>query len=241
MWVARFLKAIPSIRQDYPNARFIFLTLTVENCELSALRGTLRGMNAAFNNLARRKDFPALGWLRSTEVTRAKDDRAHPHFHCLLLVPSTYFKGTHYLSQAQWTEMWKSALKAPYTPIVDVRAVKPNRKWLEGQKEGAERRFDSLEDAALSAAVVETLKYSVKPSDLIGKGTESDKDWLVELTAQLYKTRAVAIGGVLKSYLSESEPEDLVSEDAIGELVDDSSLWFGWREMVKRYTKETFQ
>lgn len=237
MWVARFLRTIPKIREDYPKARFIFLTLTVQNCELGSLRVTLKEMNRAFTNLKSRKDFPALGWLRSTEVTRGKDDTAHPHFHCLLMVPSSYFKGQQYLSQADWTEMWKSALKVNYTPIVDVRAVKPNKKWLDRQNQGTEPTFDNPEDAALSAAVVETLKYSVKPDDLIGAGGKVDEEWLGELTAQLYKTRAVAIGGALKAYFSEDEPEDLVTEEGDGELLDDSSLWFGWREMVKRYVK----
>jgi plasmid rolling circle replication initiator protein Rep len=238
MWVARFLKVIPAIRRDHPTARFIFLTLTVQNCELDELRATLKTMTEAYTRLQRRKEWPAIGWLRSTEVTRGKDDRAHPHFHCLLMVQPGYFRGQSYLSQADWTELWKAALKAPYTPVVDVRAVKPNSKRSGGQNEAAERIFGTGEDAALSAAIVETLKYSVKPNDLLGTGSEADKAWLETLTAQLAKTRAVAIGGVLKGYLSESDPEDLVSEEAVGELVDNLSLWFGWRHKVQRYVKE---
>ena len=68
-------------------------------------------MNKAWQRLIQRKLFPAIGWLRSTEVTRGKDGSAHPHFHCLLLVSSSYFSGKGYLKQNDWVEMWRSSLR----------------------------------------------------------------------------------------------------------------------------------
>jgi plasmid rolling circle replication initiator protein Rep len=240
MWTARILKAMPAIQAGHPTARFIFLTLTVRNCELSELRSTIKAMGQAFNNLQRRKEWPAIGWIRATEVTRGKDDSAHPHFHCLLMVEPGYFRGQAYLSQAKWVELWRSALKVTYEPSVHVRVVRPNKRdGLQGQKQATESTF-ATDTQSLSAAVVETLKYSVKPSDLLGSGTEADRLWLVELTTQLHKTRGVAIGGVLKQYLSESEPEDLVTESDHGELLENKSLWFGWREQVQRYAKQDY-
>jgi hypothetical protein len=38
-----------------------------------------------------------------------------------------------------------------------------------------------------------------------------DKEWLVALTTQLKKTRAVSVGGVFKDYISQKEPEDLAA------------------------------
>ena len=87
----------------------------------------------------------------------------------------------------------------------------------------------------MMGAVLETFKYSVKPSDLIGGGTEKDREWLVELTSQLHKTRAIALGGVFKQYLSEAEPEDLIGEDDDQEDQELSSIYFGWREILARY------
>lgn len=223
MWIARFLKALPNIKRDYPTARYLFLTLTVRNCELPELRQTLTHMNEAWKRLSNRKPFPAIGFSRATEITKGKDGTAHPHFHCLLMVKQSYFQGKYYLSQADWTELWKHALQVEYTPIVDVRAVKPN------QKHGME---------ALTASVVEAFKYSVKPDDLIGFGTDEDKEWLLELTKQLHKTRAIALGGILRDYLSESEPEDLLTESGDEELIEEvARLLFGWRERVNRYVK----
>lgn len=220
MWRARFIQAVPRILESHPKARFIFLTLTVQNCELTDLRATLQAMNKAWQRLCERKQFPALGWVKSVEVTRSVDGTAHPHFHALLMVEESYFKKG-YLSQATWTELWQKSLRADYTPIVNVKTVKP-RPGHEGDLA-----------AAVVAGVLETLKYGVKESDLT-----SDRAWLVELTRQLHKTRAVAVGGVMKTFIQEEEPEDLINSDddsELNELDEFSRLYFGWRERIERY------
>jgi hypothetical protein len=184
-------------------------------------------MGEAWDRMSRRKRFPALGWVRSVEVTRSLDGTAHPHYHCLLAVPASYF-GRDYLKQADWTELWKQALRVNYAPIVDVRSVK------------AKFQVNPTDDAqrAIFQAICETLKYSVKESDLT-----ADAAWLAELTDQLHKTRAIATGGILKDYLIEEDEkkDDLThveegNEETASE--DDLRFWFGWREMVKRYAKE---
>lgn len=223
MWIARFLKALPKIQTDHPKARWLFLTLTVRNCEITELKGTISTMNQAWQRLSQRKQFPLVGFARSTEVTKGKDGTAHPHFHVLGMVNPSYFQGKYYLSQADWQQMWKEALRAEYDPVVDVRAVKPNPK---------------RPGSGIDAAVVETFKYSTKPEDLFGSGSQDDQAWLVELTTQLHKSRAIALGGVLKNYLSESEPEELLTEQGDTELLEEATrLLFGWRERHNRYVK----
>lgn len=231
MWTARFLRAMPAILRDYPTARFIFLTLTVKNCELTELRSILKDMNKAWQRMTERKIFPAIGFARSTEVTRGKDDTAHPHFHVLLMVSTTYFNGHYYLSQQDWTELWASCLRVNYTPIVNVKAVKPNKRWV------ADNPGDLPAEQMLAGAIVETFKYSTKPADLVGQGTEADQQWLLQLTRQMEKTRAITLGGVFKKYLSELEPEDLIGESEEPDDVGADSVYFGWRELVQRYTK----
>ncbi len=219
-WRARFFKAIPKILEAYPNARFLLLTLTQRNCELTDLKATLSTMNQAWKRLSERQQFPAIGWIKSVEVTRSLDGTAHPHFHALLMVKPSYFKKT-YLSQATWTDLWMKSLRVDYTPIVDVRVVKP-RPGHEGEL-----------GAGLSAALLETLKYGVKESDLV-----SDRDWLVELTKQLHKTRAVAIGGVLRDLIREDDPEDLIHDEDnpdLGETEEGNKFHFGWRERSEEY------
>ena len=221
MWRARFFGALPRIRQAYPAARFLFLTLTVRNCELSELRSTLTWMNKSWELLSKRKAFPALGWLKSVEVTRSINGTAHPHFHALLMVNPGYFKRG-YLSHENWRLLWQSCLKVDYLPHASVQAIKAGKGL--GDVEAAED---------LMKQICHTLKYSVKPEDLV-----SDQAWLTELTTQLHKTRAVAVGGVFKTFISDEEPEDLIhSELDEDEPEGDCSIWFGWREAVARYYK----
>jgi hypothetical protein len=184
-------------------------------------------MNAAWKRLLLRKEFPALGFIKSVEVTRKPEDgTAHPHFHCLMLVPAGYFTRG-YLSHAKWTELWKSCLKADYTPILNVKVVKSTKGISDDSPEAS--------NAALLMAICETLKYAVKPSHLL-----ADPQWLDELTKQLQKTRAISIGGCLKEFFSEDDPEDLINgEIEEGEKTEDeATLDFIWSFFIKRYKKD---
>ncbi|EIT7460209.1 protein rep, partial [Escherichia coli] len=70
MWQARFYQSLPRIVADYPDARWMFLTLTVRNCAIGELGEMLNRMNAAFQRMKVRKEFrPVQGWIRTTEVT----------------------------------------------------------------------------------------------------------------------------------------------------------------------------
>jgi plasmid rolling circle replication initiator protein Rep len=224
-WQAKMFSAMPEITQAYPTHRWIFVTLTVRNCDLVDLRAVVDDMNKAFGRLTKLKAFPAIGWIKSLEVTRNPETgQAHPHFHCLMLVAPSYF-GKSYIKQEEWRSLWQRCLRVDYLPVVNVKAVKPKKNKL----------TDELDD--IGQAIVETLKYSVKEEDLV-----ADEDWLVELTTQLHKTRAIAIGGVLKNFLKEErEDEDLIhieEEKESENQEEDLSIYFGWREAIKRYRKQ---
>jgi plasmid rolling circle replication initiator protein Rep len=217
VWRARLINALPKVLEAHPKSRWIFVTLTVRNCPLTELRTTIDGMNKAWSRLVKRKDFPAIGFLRSLEVTRnAETDEAHPHFHALLMVNSSYF--THgYVSQQKWRELWGSCLKVDYLPVVNVKTAK-----------------DKTGQDSVIHAILETAKYSVKEEDLT-----FSVEWLQELTIQLHKTRAINVGGILKEYLKDEEPEDLIhtNEEEEKPVVEDTAtlLWFDWMSQVKRY------
>lgn len=273
-WVARFLKAIPVILADYPSARFLFLTLTVKSCEITDLRSALDLMNQAWQRLSQRKRFPAIGFVKSFEVTKSWDvtyngayvgrmgtktlnqwkrsqrrfnealmrlettDQVHPHFHVLLMVPSTYFNGAYYLTQEDWTQLWQSCLRADYSPIVNIKVVKPKGRWFDNQE-------DMPAEETLARGIVETVKYTVKPSDLVPQSeapdlVELDRQWLLQLTKQLEGTRAIALGGVFRDYLSEADPleEDLIGKSEDGEEISASTIYYRWNEIVQRYSED---
>lgn len=211
-WKAKAYKVLPKIVEKYPTHRWLFVTLTQKNVPITELKETLRDMNKGFQRLIQLKAWPAVGWLRSTEVTRGKRGDAHPHFHCLLMVPAGYFSGRNYLKQAEWVELWRKSMRLDYNPVMDVQAVKQGRFPME--------------------LVPELLKYCTKESDMV-----SDRTWFLEFTRQMHKMRCVATGGVLKKYLKEleREPEDLIgkNEDDLGE--DQAQIYFGWQRWEKKY------
>ena len=225
MWQAKVYRALPRLLRDYPDTRFLFMTLTVRNCDIHDLRATLTHMAQSWQRLAQLRCFPARGWVRAVEITRSQRYRtAHPHYHCLLMVPPAYFQGD-YLKQEQWAELWRQSLRVDYKPVIDIRAVKlalvPDT-----------QRVNPL-PRNMWQAVAEILKYAVKPSDMV-----RDHDWFLELTDQLRGTRGVAIGGILKRYIVDRKRESLLREPGEEPTTNEKSrLFFGWKPAVRKYRK----
>lgn len=191
-WQARAFQMLPRALENYSKHRWLMLTLTVKNCAIEDLRATIAAMNDGFKKWAKRKGWPAIGWIKALEVTRSKvDESAHPHFHALLLVPPTYYVDSSlYRSQVQWTSGWQSVMNLDYKPIVNVKSVRN-----------------------VETSIPELLKYTTKSDDLI-----IDAQWLLDLTIQMDGLRAIAPGGVLRDALREigEEPHDLIGRNPDG-------------------------
>lgn len=211
-WKAKAHQAIPRVMENFPKYRWLFVTLTLKNCQIGELRKTVVWINESFKRFSKLKEFPAIGWIKSLEVTRGKDGSAHPHLHVLMMVPPSYFhKG--YLSQQKWCELWQKSLRVDYKPILDVQAIK--------------------KDLSPHFIIPEILKYQCKESDLT-----ADCEWFLELTRQLKNTRAIGVGGVLREYMKdlEQDPDDLIGKNEEGvDEVDEGHLFFGWKRQEKKY------
>lgn len=243
MLLARFFQAFPRIQADYPTIRYVFLTLTVANCPTKDLKATIKTMNKAWDRLAKRRGFPAIGFIRSLEITKetdtydkvtkkllrkARPDYAHPHFHILLALPPSYFS-RNYISTEKWALLWQESLRIDYTPICDVRIVKPKYDT-KNATTGDSVENNAINDInSIKAAIAEVLKYTVKPADMV-----KDSAFLLELVNQLHNVRSVSLGGIFKHYMQE------LDDDAEGDILEPSEnnaggLYFGWRQPVKRY------
>jgi plasmid rolling circle replication initiator protein Rep len=215
-WKAKAYENLPKVVADYPNGRWIFLTLTMKNCQLTDLRETLAHLNQSFRRLTQLKAFPGIGWIKSVEITRGQDGSAHPHLHCLILLKDSYYKED-YLSKPDWIALWKQCLRVDYSPILDVRTIQP--------------------ETSPVGLIAEVLKYQCKESDLI-----ADCDWFLEYVKQVHGTRAVGVGGVLRDYFREleEEPEDLIGHDEEStEETEGPSLYFRWNRKIKKYVMVT--
>lgn len=104
-WRAKFLTLLPEIQKNYPSHKWVFLTLTIRNCDLYDLRPTLTHLNDAFNRLSKLSIFPMDGLVKSVEVTRIWD---------------CYHNGT-YLGRhgTKWIMQWEYQNKA----VLDLKST----------------------------------------------------------------------------------------------------------------------
>lgn len=196
--------------------RWLMLTFTVRNVEGPDLALAIDTIHKGLNNMAKcaRWRGAVKGWLRATEVTHnIKADTWHPHMHLLLCVPSAYFSGRGYIRQAEWAQLWGHYVKADYTPIVDVRPIKP--------QDGT--RLSDLpvgeQAAAMGKACAEVSKYAAKPGDyIVPQDLAASMQAVALLDAVLDKRRMSSWGGCLKDIakalqLDDPETGDLVHID----------------------------
>lgn len=205
----QFKKVMAGMNSENAYA-YLFLTFTVKNCPGHALSDQLDAMLHGWDIMMRRKNMKSAikGWYRGLEITHNTDpispsfDSFHPHFHCIFAVNKSYFTDRSYISQADWTSLWQSAMNLDYSPIVDVRKVKGNT----------------------AKAVSEVAKYSVKDADYI---IPDDWDLTVNtvqiLDAALHNRRLVAYGGKMKDWHKKLNLDDAVDGDLIHIDDDDPS------------------
>lgn len=220
-----------AIKQQ-PNARFIFLTLTVKNVyDGEALDKVLKEMTSGFRKLMNYKKVSKnmIGFLRATEVTvNDVDGSFHPHFHILIMVKSTYFKGeNNYMNQNDWTQLWKKSMKLDYVPVVNVKAV----------------RGKSGDKKDVKSAVLETSKYPVKDSDYLTNNFDRDTSVVDELEKALNRKRQIGYGGLFKEirkklFLDDVEEGDLriVGADEEEDVFESAQMIYAkWNNLRKNY------
>lgn len=223
-------KTIEKSLQDYPSSRFLFLTLTIKNCEGDELKDYVRQLNKAILGLVRRKVVARdlIGYVKAIEVT-VNDDREtyHPHAHLLLQMSSSYFKKQgHYLKQEKWRELWQKAMKLDYDPSVSISVVKPR-----GQKD------------SMHASVSELAKYQTKSTQYLSLEEDKDLKIIDTLRTQLKGSRMLSYSGHLKDvyhslFKEESEEtENLVKVDDSLKNVDPKAkeVVAVWNEHFKNY------
>jgi len=242
---AILMSALPEVLRKYPNARFAVLTLTVRNCPIADLRQTILSMNRGWQRLIQRKDWPAQGWIRGVEVTVGEDGTAHPHFHALLMLPSSYFSGAGYVSTKKWVQLWKEAMRLDYDPYCDIRVIKPRLGSL-SSCDGRETHLDAVFGAVSEVAehvtkteifggVSGAVGYSAKAEYLF----HCEPDWLREYVRQVHALKFLTSGGVLKGIFKdvrEGEDKDVLRVGGKASVED--WLAYCWQPKLRRYARK---
>ena len=186
----------------YPNARFLFLTLTTKNTfGKENLRKELSRLTKGFNKMMRYKKIEKnlLGYVRSTEITVSVDGSYNQHMHVLLMVKPDFFRNKeNYISQPEWKKFWKKAMKLDYEPVVFIEAVK-----------------DKSGKGSLKSAALETAKYQTKSSDYLTKDDAKNLKVIEDLEYALRGTRQISFGGVLKEIRQKLQLDDIEKGDLI--------------------------
>ena len=199
---------------EQPGLKFLFLTLTTKNVKAENLGAVIDQLNYAFKELIKRKEVKQVveGYFRAIEVTyNSNREDYHPHFHVILAVKPSYFQRYYYIRQSRWVELWKQALKVNYSPIVHIERIKSRKKGDKPQIEQDNEEYMR----AMSRAVAETAKYSVKPEDYISEDIESVSNIVLTLSDALKGRRLISYGGILLE-----QRKKLNTDDVEGENVD---------------------
>jgi plasmid rolling circle replication initiator protein Rep len=211
---------------------YLFLTLTVRNVTGEELGAEIDRLMEGWDRLSRRVLFrrAVKGYYRAMEVTHnvnrlSKDyDTYHPHYHVLLAVKPSYFKGRDYIRYCLWNWMWRRSMRLDYIPKIDIRRVKGDT----------------------SAAVAEVAKYAVREDEYI---IPQDWDLSVEtvrvLDVALADRRFVTFGGKMRDWHRKLNLEDETDGDLVhvdgdkpAEATADKLMYFTWHSGYNQYYKE---
>ena len=174
--------------QQQQKVRYIFATFTIKNPLVSELKSYVKLFNQAWKRMTSSKRWrnSILGYIKAIEIPFQKSDKNYInlHAHCLLIVSTSYFRKDYdlYITQQEFRDMWRKALRANYNPSVDIRIIKPNK--------------NRNEDDEIASVVAETTKYPLKSIDL------HVIDWRTfkELTQQVKNMRFISYGGIARLY-----------------------------------------
>lgn len=202
---------------------YIFLTLTVPNCTGDKLSETITNICLSFNRLFKYKSLSFVrGWYRGLEISHnVQNDTFHPHIHCIVAVPPSYFTSRYYLSHDKWLSLWRRATNNDDITQLDVRKL----------------------HGSVEHACAEIAKYSVKPADIV---CFDDWDLTVDtvkiLDNALNKRRLVGYGGCFrdahkKLHLDDIDDGDLIHVETSDVTSDDEleHIVYTWNTGYSQY------
>ena len=205
---------------------FLFLTLTVKNCEADELSDTITALLQAYTKLTNRKRFKAAvkGTFRALEVTyNEKDNTFHPHIHAVLLVNKSYFTDKTYIKHTDWVDLWQGCLGLDYAPMVNIKRIKKD-------------------DLTVGRAIAETAKYAVKESDFISDNDKLMDYLLTTFDHALAGRRLVDFTGKFREAkralkLGDTENGDLVntSDEKVESVTEEQLVTYVWQHGMLDY------
>jgi plasmid rolling circle replication initiator protein Rep len=237
-WRIRIFQGLPRLLRDYPNYPFLFLTLTVKNCNIGQLRSNIRMMEQGWERLSDLQCFPVIGYLKSVEVTRPRDCFYAGQFvgrmgEALIKRWIGYLK-----KRVNWNpRLWREYFCEECHPHIHIlMMVSPSYftseyinhpRWQFLWRRSARLEYDPVVDIRrvgdLHNAVLETSKYCLKSNDMV--------DLLGCLTVrQLHGLRLLSIGGAFNDYFSQGSMDAIAQTGELGteHYQQGVPCWYEW-------------
>jgi plasmid rolling circle replication initiator protein Rep len=223
----RLFNGMPRLRADYPAARFLLLTLTVKNCHYQELRSHIRMMEAGFHRMHCNSAFPAIGFLKSVEVTRPRDYYYYGQYIGRLSGGTVNRWRSHLEKLPSWDyRQWRSFCTEEAHPhfhvlmmvnesyfVRDGDEYLAQKEWQQMWKRSARLDYDPVVDIRvadrLNGSILEVSKYCIKTSDMI------DVIGCLAMR-QLHGRRLISIGGVFSDYFSQKALDAIAQTGKLG-------------------------
>lgn len=209
---------LSNLQQHNPYLRFAFLTLTVKNCHNSELRSTVISMEKGWLRFYKSQKFPAVGFIKSLEVTRPRDCFYAGHYlgrfgSKLIKIWKTELQNTQVWKESLWKEHFCEECHPHFHVLLTLPdSYRPNSSTWLTQPEWASlwgwamklnyrpvvdiRSCYSKGESSMGSAVFEATKYALKPLDML--------DPLAPfIFRQLHGLKLNSVGGLLRSYISD--------------------------------------
>jgi len=208
----RFFRGLPRLLADHPAHPFILLTLTIRNCNFSELRHVVQEFEKSWNRLTGRVNFPAVGYLKSLEVTRPYDCFYAGHYLGRFGTKSIKLWQQELKQRGVWkSSLWTERFCEEAHPHVHcLMMVRPNywtesyldqSQWVALWKSAAQLDYQPIVDVRhvkqLDNAIFEVSKYCLKSSDMV------DRLGCL-INRRLHRLSLVSVGGVFKNYISQA-------------------------------------
>lgn len=206
------------IKEDHPNYRQLFLTLTVPNVPLWQLKETLRAMSSSWNRFRNHravKREPIVGYCKKLEITYNKEAHTyHPHYHVMLTVDGWASRIEDYV---KW---WSASVQKGRQLVCYIESVDGDAK-----------------------SVAEMSKYMTKSDDILESLEDSEisaaeEKWFM-YRAAVFAVREMTYGGIWREYRRELgyvdiEDDDLTDTEVITHS-DAPIIWYEWQHQAGLY------
>lgn len=190
---------------------YLFLTLTLKNCYDEDLEKTINKINYAFKQFCKKAKIKKflMGYMKAIEITyNKKDDSYHPHLHCILQAPTSYYKNYKYadreriyVTHSEFKQAWKECLKVDYEPQVNIQKI----------------------EEVSGKAIAEVAKYPTKINNLFKLSDDDGKRVLRTFFTATKGKRMISFGGMFKEVRAYLKMKDLEEDTDLINTGDDEN------------------